>query len=120
MIKPESAQNIIKLAALAAIVDGQASDQEKNFIVDEGSYLLRISQDELRFKLELWIRNYQEKDAANNPGVALNLALDALNPLTGPEKHLAFHICEQVIHIDREVKDSELPFFLQLNRLVFS
>ncbi|MGD1704501.1 hypothetical protein [Dapis sp. BLCC M229] len=117
MINPESAQNIVKLAALAAVVDGQASDEEKNFIVDLGSYLLRISQEDLRFKLELWIRNYQEKGAANNPGVALDCAVDALKPLKLSEKHLAFHICQELVNIDKEAKDDEISFILKLAKL---
>lgn len=115
-----TAENIVKLVALAAVVDGHASDKEKNFIVDEGSYLLRTSQDEIRYFSDLWIGIYQSKGAANNPGIALNYALAALQPLTPSEKHLAFHICEQVIHIDRAVEDSELSFFIELHRLVFS
>ncbi|NES75249.1 MULTISPECIES: hypothetical protein [Okeania] len=115
-----TAENILKLAALATVVDGQASEQEKNFIVDDGSYLLRTSPDEVRPFIDLCIRIYQSKGAANNPGTALNFALEALKPLTDSEKHLAFHICYKVIHIDKEVKESEMRFFFQLHRLVFS
>ncbi|NEQ77079.1 MAG: hypothetical protein F6K23_31160 [Okeania sp. SIO2C9] len=114
------AENIVKLAALAAVVDGQASDEEKKFIVDEGSYFLRTSQDEIRNLSDLWIGIYQSKGAANNPGTALNYALEALKPLSDSNKHLAFHICEQVIHIDRTVEESEMRFFFELRRFVFS
>ncbi|NEO53128.1 MAG: hypothetical protein F6K54_08555 [Okeania sp. SIO3B5] len=115
-----AAENIVKLATLAAVIDGKATDEEKKFIVDEGSYLLRTSQDEIRNLSDLWIGIYQSKDAAKNPGAALNFALEALKPLTDSEKHLAFHICNKVIHIDRVVGDSEMLFFFELRRLVFS
>lgn len=103
------ADNIVKLASLASVVDGQATDKEKNFIVDEASHLLRTSHDEVRFVLDLWIEIYQGKGAANNPGIALNFAKDALQPLSSSEKHLAFHLCEGVINIDKTVIGSELP-----------
>jgi hypothetical protein len=112
--------NIVKLAALASVVDGEASDQEKNFIIEEVSHLLRISQDDLRFFLDLWIGKYQEQGVANNPGRALNFAFTALQPLSFSEKHLAFHICQGVIDIEKTVIKSELPFMLQLHKLVFS
>lgn len=54
-----AAENILKLAVLAAVVDGQASDQEKNFIVDDGSHLLRTSPDKVRPFIDLHIGIYQ-------------------------------------------------------------
>ena len=117
MINPASVQNIVKLAALTAVVDGQASDKEKNFIIDEASYMLRSSQDEIRFQIELLIGKYQAKGAANNPAIALDFAVEALKPLTSSEKHLAFHICQEVANIDREAKESEIIFILKLAEL---
>ncbi|NEN89595.1 MAG: hypothetical protein F6K48_12065 [Okeania sp. SIO3H1] len=115
-----AAENIVKLAALASVIDGKATDEEKNFIVIEGSHLLKTSEDEIRNFMDLWIGIYQSKGAANNPGIALNLALEVLKPLKSSQKHLAFHICEEVIHIDKKVTESELPFIMALQRLVFS
>ena len=115
-----AADNIVKLAALAAVVDGEANDTEKNLIVEEGSHLLKISQDDLRFFLELWIGKYQERGAGNNPGIALDFAVTALQPLSHSEKHLAFHICQEVIDVEKTVIKSEFPFMLRLHKLVFS
>ncbi len=117
MINPESAKNIVKLAALAAVVDGQASDKEKDFIVNEASHMLRISPDEVRLPLDIWIGKYQAQGAANNPGIAIDFALEPLKSLTLSEKHLAFYICQYLVNIDKEAKDDEISFILKLNKL---
>ncbi|MGD1711966.1 hypothetical protein [Dapis sp. BLCC M172] len=112
--------SIIRLAALAAVVDGEASDKEKNLIVEEASHLLRTSHDNVRLVLDIWLNKYQNDGAGNSPAIALNFAMTELQALNPSEKHLAFHICQEVINIEKTVIKSELPFMLQLHKLIYS
>ena len=111
---------ILRLVALAAVVDGEASDQEKNFIIEEASYHLKTSKDEIKAMLDQWIHIYQQADVANNPGPALHFALDPISYLTGSDKHLAFYLCHQVIFMDGQMKESEDKLFFELEKIVFS
>ncbi|MEM1169760.1 MAG: hypothetical protein AAGJ08_11945 [Cyanobacteria bacterium P01_H01_bin.35] len=112
--------SIIRLATLAAVVDGEASDKEKDLIVEEASHLLRTSHDNVRLVLDIWLNKYQHEGAGNNPAIALKFATTELKALNSSEKDLAFHLCQEVINIEKTVINSELPFMLQLRQLIYS
>ena len=114
-----SVNNIIQLAALASVVDGHASDQEKNLIIEMGSDLLKTPQDQIRQILNDWIETFQEQGFAKNPELAFNSGLNALQSLNPSEKHLAFYICEKVIDRDG-IQSDEIKFIRQLDKTAFS
>ncbi|NET42956.1 hypothetical protein [Okeania sp. SIO2B3] len=112
----DSVNNIIQLAALASVVDGHASDQEKNLIVEMGSDLLNTPQEQIREILDRCIETFKNQELANNSEVALHSGLDALRSLDPSQKHLAFYICEKVIYQDG-IHSGEIEFIHQLDEL---
>ncbi|NEP83061.1 MAG: hypothetical protein F6K39_35925 [Okeania sp. SIO3B3] len=112
----DSVNNIIKLAALASVVDGHASDEEKNLIVEMGSNLLNTPQEEIREILDRCINTFQNQEFAKNSEAVLNSGLDALRSLDPSQKHLAFYICEKVIYQDG-IQSGEIEFIHQLDQL---
>ncbi|NES03200.1 MAG: TerB family tellurite resistance protein [Okeania sp. SIO2F4] len=117
MIDPAVAENIIQLAALASVVDGQASDQEKNLIVEMASYELRISPDQAREMLDRSIEQLQ--GIASFPGAILGFARMALQPLRYHDKHLAFYICLDVMYRDGQIALGEDSLIGELEKLAF-
>ncbi|MGB3512719.1 MAG: hypothetical protein WBA93_26575 [Microcoleaceae cyanobacterium] len=118
-MNPASVNNIIQLAALASVVDGHASDQEKNLIIEMGSHLLKTPQDQVRQILDDSIETFQDRGFAKNPEAALHSGLDALRSLDPSQKHLAFYICEKVIYQDG-IQSGEIEFIRQLDKIAFS
>ncbi len=120
MVNSAFADNIIQLAALASIIDGQASEQEQNLIVDICSHELRISPEEVRSKLDNFLGVYQIKKVANTipAGEALYSAKQALNSLPRHDKFLAFYICEVVIYQD-EIQAGESDFIRELESTLY-
>ena len=119
--KIRNIDNIIQLAALASIIDGQASEQEQNVIVDICSHELRISPDEVRSKLDNFLGVYQIKKVANTipAGEALHSAKQALNNIPHYDRLLAFYICEAVIYQDG-IQAGERDFIRQLESIALS
>ena len=120
MVNPAVVENIVLLAALTSVVDGKASDEEKNSIIDEGSYQLRISPEEVRKYLDNWMGIFQVEGFLNNHGAAISLARIALQPLADYEKHLAFGICLEVMFQDGQITPEEDSLIRELQKLAFA
>ncbi len=119
-MNPNVVEYTVQLAALASLVDGQASDQEKGLILELVSHHLYSSPEQVGPMLDRWLNMYKEQGVGTNPGVALHFAVQALQPLQFRDKHIAFYICDCVVRSDSRITPEEIYFIEDLSRLVFS
>ena len=108
--------NILVLAALAAVVDGEANEEEKQLIVARLSSQLEVSQDDVRERLERTVA--QVAELARDPASAIGLARQALHSLPFNQQVLAYDIAKEAIDIDG-IESDENTFIWDLFRAVF-
>ncbi|MDJ1183926.1 hypothetical protein [Roseofilum casamattae] len=108
--------NILVLAALAAVVDGEANEEEKRLIVDRLSSQLEVSRDDVRERLEQTVARVS--DLARDPASAIDLARQALHSLPFNQQVLAYDIAKEAIDIDG-IESDENTFIWDLFRAVF-
>ncbi|MGD1704502.1 hypothetical protein [Dapis sp. BLCC M229] len=121
-MNPNVVEYTVQLAALASLVDGQASDQEKDEIVKSVSHHLYCSPEQVAPMLDRWLYEYKERGkVGSNPRNAVHFAIQALQGLQEfRDKHIAFYICDRVVRSDSRIAPEENYFIRDLSRLVFS
>ena len=95
-IKPKALYTV-QLAVIAALVDGEASQPERDAITQKVSEHFRVDADEVSRVATLLIEQYQERNINSSPSVALHFALKSLSNLPLFDRPTAFRIAEEVI-----------------------
>ncbi|MBU7582265.1 MAG: TerB family tellurite resistance protein [Nostoc sp. TH1S01] len=106
-----------QLAVVAAVVDGQASEEEINIIVTQVSKKSKDNPEEIRRLTENLVKVYQAKQAGTNPLVALKFAVKALQGLAKRDALAALAIAQSVLE-SGGVTAEEDSFIYRLSQMV--
>lgn len=109
--------NTTQLAALASIVDGEATPNEIDVIVSEVSQAFNVPDEEVRGLTERLVASHQRNNVAGRPIKAVRFGQRALRGLTGREKHQAMEIANKVLAQDG-LEASESSFINELYAFV--
>lgn len=116
MLKPSTVFTI-QLAVVAALVDGQASEEEINTIVTEVCNRSRENTDEVRKLTESLVKTYQAKEVGSSPLAALKFAVKALQGLAKRDALAALAIAQSVLECGGRTAEED-SFIYRLSQLV--
>lgn len=102
---------ILQLAALSAVVDGQASEQEINAISSLVAEKCDKEEADIKHMAESMIA-YYSKD--KSPVLCVRRGRNAMSRLSGRNKKLAIDISKQVAEASDGVNEAEANFLKQL------
>ncbi len=102
-----------QLGVIAALVDGQVSQVEKDTLVAKVSERFRVDAEEVTRLAKGMIEMYQELNISTSPAIALHYAVKSLDNLSTFDKRTAFDIAEQVI-VSGGMDGVEKSFLAQL------
>ena len=94
------------LGAIAALVDGNASDTEINTLVEKVTTRLKADEERVRTLTEKMIASYTKKEVGNNPILALRYARKALLQLSPVNAKVAFAITSELIALKKLIKQN--------------
>lgn len=107
----------IQLATVAALVDGQASEDEINTIVSEVSKKFKENAEEVRELTQRLVNVYQAKEVGSNPLAALKFAVKALQGLSKRDSLAALAIAQSVLASGGRTAEED-SFIYRLSQLV--
>lgn len=106
------------LGAIAALIDGNASETEVNTLVKKVTQRFRTDESMVRSLTEKAIAQYTQKEVGKNPILALRYAKKALLQLSPRNAQVAFAIASDVI-ASEETDGLELSFLTELQELTY-
>lgn len=106
------------LGAIAALVDGNASETEVNTLVERVTKRFQADEATVRTLAEKAIANYTDKEVGKSPILALRYARKALLQLSPRNAQVAFAIASDVI-ASEETDQTELSFLSELKALTY-
>ena len=96
----KSAEYTVQFAVVASLVDGEASADEIDILVDKVSELYKEDAEEIRAFAQSKIAEYTPLDFGNKPVRALKAAVEALHALDNIGDKNAFVIARAVVEKD--------------------
>lgn len=106
------------LGAIAALVDGNASETEINTLVEKVTKRFKADKTQVRTLTETMIASYTKKEVGKSPILALRFARKALLQLSPLNAKVAFAIASDVI-ASEETDQNELSFLTELQALIY-
>ncbi len=106
------------LGAIAALIDGNASETEVNTLVKKVTQRFGTDESMVRSLTEKAIAQYTQKEVGKNPILALRYAKKALLQLSPRNAQVAFAIASDVI-ASEETDRLELSFLTELQELTY-
>jgi hypothetical protein len=106
------------LGAIAALVDGKASETEVNTLVERVTKRFHADETTVRTLAEKAIAQYTKKEVGKSPILALRYARKALLQLSPRNAQAAFAITSDVI-ASEETDQTELSFLTELKELTY-
>lgn len=107
----------IQLATVAALVDGQASEDEINTIVGEVSQKCKENEDEVRELTQKLVNVYQAKEVGSSPFTALKFAVKALQGLSKRDSLAALGIAQAVLACGGRTAEED-SFIYRLSQMI--
>lgn len=102
-----------QLGVIAALVDGQVSQIEKDTLVAKISERFRVDAEEVTRLAEAMVEMYRGLNISTSPAIALRYAVKSLDNLSTFDKKTAFDIAGEVI-VSGGMDELENGFLAQL------